>query len=133
MKGLYRPLTLGLLLGSIIFFWTSMVQADWINLSGAENSRNIAEIYVERDHVKVKFEIFIQDVMLFEELIPDQLLAAADAKRPGINERMQRFAERKFQIITDTGERLPARLDLVEPRMRITRPSPLAPANCPSA
>ena len=125
MKGLHHLSILGLLLG-IIGFWTSMVQADWINLSGAENSRNIIEIYVEKDHVKVKFEIFIQDVLLFEELIPDRLLAQPDINRPEIEERMQRFSEHKFRIVTDTGERLQARLDVVEPRMRITRPSPLA-------
>lgn len=124
MKGLYYQLTLGLLLG-IIGFWTSMAQADWINLSGSENSRNIVEIYVEKDHVKVKFEIFIQDIMLFEELIPDRLLAQPDANRPGIAERMQRFSERTFQIVNDTGGKLQAQLDLVEPRMRIIRPSPL--------
>ena len=126
MKVLHRPHILGLLLGIVIGLWTSVVQADWINLSGAENSRNIVEIYVEKDHVKVKFEIFIQDVMLFEELIPDRLFAQPDANRPGIAERMQRFSERTFQIVTDSGQRLQARLDLAEPRMRITRPSPLA-------
>ena len=45
--------------------------ADWINLSGAENAPNIAEIYINDDHVKVQLEIFVNDIMVFDRLIPD--------------------------------------------------------------
>ncbi len=44
VKGLHRLLTIGLMLG-ILGFWTPIAQADWINLSGAENSRNIGGMW----------------------------------------------------------------------------------------
>ena len=103
-----------------------MAQADWINLTGAENSRNIAEIYVENDHVKINLEIYIQDLILFNELVPDSLFSEPISGRPGLEERIQAFAESGFQVITDTGEKLSAKLDLVETRLRVQRPSPFA-------
>ena len=100
--------------------------ADWINLTGAENDRNIAEIYVEKDHVKIKLEVFVEDLPLFRELVPDRLFTKPVTNRPGIEERMRSFADQTFQIVTDSGEKLPVTLDLVEPRMRVERPSPFA-------
>ena len=45
--------------------------ADWINLTGAENARNIAEIYIDKDHVKIQLEVFIEDLIIFDEIIPE--------------------------------------------------------------
>ena len=104
---------------------TTLATADWINLTGAENSRNIAEIYVEKDRVTVKLEIFVEDLLVFEELLPEDFFPKPIPGRPGVEERVSQFSEQTFQIITDSGEKLAATLDLVEPRMRITRPSPL--------
>ncbi len=104
----------------------STSQADWINLTGAENSRNIAEIYVEKDHVTIKLEVFVQDLVIFEELVPDDFFPEPIPGRPDSKERIKIFADQTFQVLTDTGEKLPAKLDLIEPRMRVKRPSPLA-------
>ena len=48
----------------IIFFCIvrTSANADWINLSGAENAPNIAEIYIHDDHVKIELEIFVDDM-----------------------------------------------------------------------
>ena len=35
--------------------------ADWINLSGAQNAPNIAEIHIHEDHVKIELEVFVND------------------------------------------------------------------------
>ena len=43
-------------------------KADWINLTGAETSPNIAEIYVLDDHIKLVLEIFIEDLRTFDDL-----------------------------------------------------------------
>jgi len=110
----------------VITLFPSIVQADWINLTGAENARNITEIYVEKDHVTIKLEIFIQDLLAFDELVPDDFFPQLIPGRPGAEERIKIFANQTFQVITDTGEKLPAKLDLVEPRMRVERPSPFA-------
>ena len=48
--------------------------ADWINLTGAETSPNIAEIYVLDDRVKLVLEIYVGDLEKFEELVPDDWL-----------------------------------------------------------
>jgi hypothetical protein len=45
--------------------------ADWINLSGTEYARNIAEIYVETDRVRIQLEVLVDDPLIFEELIPE--------------------------------------------------------------
>jgi hypothetical protein len=100
--------------------------ADWINLSGAETAPNIAEITVLDDRVKLVLEIYVGDLETFEELIPDDWVKDSASERPSLAARMQHFADRTFQVVTGSGEKLPARLDLVEPRMRVDRKSPFA-------
>ena len=101
-------------------------RADWINLTGAETAPNIAEIYVLEDRVKLALEVFVRDLEMFEELIPDDWLKDNITARPSLEARMQHFADRTFQVVTESGEKLPARLELVEPRMRVDRKSPFA-------
>jgi len=98
--------------------------ADWINLSGAENSRNIAEIFIEKDRVRIQLEVFVEDLMLFEELVPDSFFSQSIPGRPGLQERQKLFAKRVLQVVADGEQILPASFDLVEPRIRIERPSP---------
>ena len=100
--------------------------ADWINLTGAETSPNIAEIYVLDDQVKLVLEVYIGDLEKFEELVPDGWLKDSAAERPDVEARIQHFAEQRFQFVTETGEKLPAQLQLVDPRMRKDRRSPFA-------
>ena len=114
---------------AIIFYLAlpiTSLKADWINLTGSETAPNIVEIDVLDDHVKLALEIFVGDLETFEELIPDDWLKDSNTQRLRLNERLRIFSSQKFQIITDTGERLPANLNLVEPRLRIDRESPFA-------
>jgi len=101
----------------------SLVKSDWINLTGAETSPNIAEIYVMDDHIKLVLEIYVGNLDTFDELIPDDWLKEIEVKRPQIEDRLQAFANEKFQFITDTNEKLPAQLTLAEPRLRVDRKS----------
>ena len=110
----------------MLIVWASFSRADWINLTGAETSRNIVEIYVRDDHVKVKLEVYIGDLDKFEELIPDEWIEGSSASRPSLEQRMQAFATRRLQFITGEGVTLPARLELVEPRLRVDRQSAFA-------
>ena len=100
--------------------------ADWINLTGAETAPNIAEIYVLDDQVKLVLEITVGDLDSFEALIPDDWLKDPDIKRPSLSERLQQFSIETFQVLTDKGERLPAEVVLIEPRLRTDRQSPFA-------
>ena len=98
--------------------------ADWVNLSGAENAPNIAEITIEKDRVRIQLEVFVDDLMIFEELIPDGFFSKPLPGRPDLAQRQKIFAETVLQVITDQGEKLPVTFNLVEPRLRIERPSP---------
>jgi hypothetical protein len=126
--GKQRRILLRVQIGILVFFsfLPFVARADWINLSGAENAPNIAEIYINDDHVVIQLEVYIDDLMVFEELIPDNLFSQPIPGRPDLQTRLEHFADRTFQVITETGEKLPIRLNLVEPRMRKERPSPFA-------
>jgi hypothetical protein len=100
--------------------------ADWINLTGAETSPNIAEIYVMDDHVRVVLEAYVDDLDVFEDLVPNDWVRELDVERPDSAARMRRFSDQVLQVVTPGGERLQAQLKLVEPRQRIDRKSPFA-------
>ena len=102
------------------------VQADWINLTGAETSPNIAEIYVLDDHIKVKLEVYVGDLETFEELVPDDWVKELDIQQPPLEQRIKHFANHTLKFIPDKGKPLSAQLVLVEPRMRVDRQSPFA-------
>ena len=97
-----------------------------MNLTGAETARNIAEIYVLDDHVRVKLEVYIGDLEKFEELIPDEWFKDSARQRPSLEQRMQTFATERLQFITGEGVILPAKLVLAEPRQRVDRQSAYA-------
>ncbi len=99
---------------------------DWINLTGAETSPNIAEVYVMDNHVKVKLEVYVGDLQTFEQLIPDDWIEDRDIERPPLEQRIEHFAKNTLKFITDDGRSLPAQLKLVEPRKRVDRRSPFA-------
>jgi hypothetical protein len=81
-----------LLLITFTLMVTSSAEADWINLSGAQNAPNIAEIYINDDHVKIELEIFVKDLVTFDRLIPDEFFAGTRIKRVSLEERMQQFS-----------------------------------------
>lgn len=99
--------------------------ADWINLSGAQNARNIAEISINEDHVRIELEIFVKDLVAFDRLIPDEFFATSNIKRAPLDERLRRFSDEDLQVITDNGQKLQAALKLLEPRIRKERPTPV--------
>ena len=119
-----RMIRAGLLLALLLA--VPLGRADWINLTGSETAPNIAEIYVMDDHVRLVLEVYIGDLEKFNELVPDAWLTEAGANRPSLEERIQSFASERFRFVTNTGETLPARLELVEPRLRVNRKSPFA-------
>ncbi len=102
------------------------VRADWINLTGAETARNIAEITVLDDRVRVVLEAYVGDLETFQDLVPDDWLREAETARPPLDARVAHFSSEVFKVVTGTGETLPAELKLVEPRQRVDRQSPFA-------
>ena len=110
---------------SFLFIVRTPANADWINLSGAQNAPNIAEIHINDDHVKIELEIFVKDLVKFDRLIPDEFFAGTRIKRGSLEERMQQFSNEDLQVIADNGLKLQANLKLIEPRFRKERPSPI--------
>ena len=107
-------------------FFSTSIQADWINLTGAETAPNIAEIYIFDDHVKVQLEIYPDDLDTFKDLIPDAWTAEMKIQRPPVGVRQAHFANHTLVIKSADGEILPARFVTVEPRVRSDRQSPFA-------
>jgi hypothetical protein len=126
MSGQFHSRIVSAVLMLLITLLPMGVHADFINLTGAETAPNIAEIYVLDDRVKLVLEIYVGDLKKFEELMPDDLLKSGGAGRPTLEERMNHFAEHGIQVVTSSGEKLSARLELVEPRERVDRKSPFA-------
>lgn len=82
-------------------------QADWINLTGAENAANIAEIYIMDDHIRMVLEIFWSDIEIFKPLTLDNFSA--------------------IQFVSEEGKKLKLiEIPLFEPRLRIDRYSPFS-------
>ncbi len=114
----------------LIFMTVAMVASpamgDWINLTGAQSARNIAEIYVEDDQVRLVLEVYVNDLDKFADLLPDEWLQQAGKNPLPLRERMKRFSTDGFQVISGDQQRLMAELKLVEPRLRKERPNPFA-------
>jgi len=109
-----------------VVFGASSADADWINLTGAETAPTVAEITVTEGKVHVAIEIFLADLEVFEELVPDRLLKAPASDRPDIAARLRSFSRNTFRILSEDGQPLTARLRTVEPRLRKDRRSPFA-------
>ena len=111
----------------ITFYWMVCppANADWINLSGAQNAPNIAEIHINDDHVRIELEIFVNDLVTFDRLIPGEFFAGTKIKRAPLEERMQQFSNEDLQVLADNGQKLQAALRLIEPRFRRERPMPV--------
>jgi len=106
MHVVYRKMKL-LLLILLLSLLTTPVQADWINLTGAENAANIAEIYIMDDHIRVVLEIFWSDIEIFQPLTLDNFSA--------------------IKFVTEEGEQLKlVDILVLEPRLRIDRYSPFS-------
>ncbi|MDH3475807.1 MAG: hypothetical protein OEM59_19180 [Rhodospirillales bacterium] len=101
-------------------------RADWINLTGAETSPNIAEITIGDEGVRVMLEVYVGDLETFHDLIPDDWIKDATVDRLALAERLRRFSSETFLFVTETGTKLQATLELAEPRLRKDRFSPFA-------
>lgn len=118
---LYRAATLLLLLAP------QSVLADLMPLNGAAVAPNIAEITIHEDGVVVKLEVYVGDLGVFRDLLPNEFLSSDTSERPLLDERLGRFSREGLQIIAD-GVRLTPQLLIAEPRTRDDRSAALASA-----
>ncbi|WP_139280612.1 hypothetical protein [Shimia gijangensis] len=112
------------LIGS--FLLATYAHADLSPMTGAEVAPNIVEINVSDAGVQVLLEIYVDDLPVFEDLLPDGWIPGGTPNRPSHQDRMQRFSELGLSIRPENGGLLPLEVVLIEPRERINRNSPLA-------
>ena len=70
------------------------------------------------DHVRVALEVYVDNLEVFEDLVPDDWVSELDVERPDKAARLRHFSAEVLQAVTPDGEQLPAQLELVEPRQR---------------
>ena len=106
--------------------------ADAIMVTKAMTASTIAEIFVEREGVRVELEIGGQDLTGFRNLMPDGIYERLGFDPKPLAERYPLFFQQDFVIRADGGPPLPARVTAMEPRPRVRRdeitglPMPLA-------
>lgn len=100
--------------------------ADVVPYNGSEVAPNIALIQVTRDGVSIDLEIFVDDLPIFSDLLPDEWLPGDMSNGQDNGERLKRFERQGLSVIPGEGEPLSVEIRLIEPRMRKDRSSPLA-------
>ena len=109
----------------IALFGGGKASADWINLTSAEKLPNIAEITVREDRVHLVLQLSEDSLDMMDELLSDDMRRERGIEPEPIEQRMERFAREKFQIIADGADALTATWRFSEPRARKDRSSPV--------
>lgn len=99
--------------GIVITFSAQITRADWINLTGAENAPNIAEIYIEEGQIRIILEIFLNDIEKFQPIKSQQF--SSIRLTTGANKKVLRLSE----------------VSKIERRLRKDRYSPYKDINIP--
>ena len=92
------------LIAFLLFFLTLDLPADWINLTGAETSPNIAEITVLDDRIQVALEIYVGDLENFSALVPDDWLKEQGTERPPLAKRLREFSANGLSFAYASGQ-----------------------------
>lgn len=114
-----------LLVFLIALLGTGQANADWINLTSAEKLPNVAEITVREDRVHVVLQLSEDSLETMEELLTDEMRRERGNAAETVEQRMERFARDKFQIIADAADPLTATFRFSEFRARKDRSSPV--------
>ncbi|MHC5076069.1 MAG: hypothetical protein ACYTFM_06545, partial [Planctomycetota bacterium] len=94
--------------------------ADAVIVVKAMTADTIAEIYIERDRVRLELEIGMNDIQAFQNLMPDELYEKMGNEPLALKERLKKFVEEDF-IILALEEQLPGYITEIGPRSRIIR------------
>ncbi len=119
---------LAALLAFLPIFLTGLARpaaADYLPFSGAEVAPNIAEIEITPSGVAVRLEIYIGDLRVFGELLPDAWLTNP-AGRPGQPERWGAFANNGLSFRRGDGTALPMSVQSLDRRHRVDRTNALS-------
>lgn len=104
----------------------SVAHADYLPFDGAAVAPNIAEISISPGGVTVKLEIYVGDLPVFEDLIPDTASSDETVAAAALAAGLAEFSEAGLAVRRNDGSALPASLRLLEPRKRIDRTTALS-------
>ena len=95
--------------------------ADAVMTTRAMNATTIAEIYIEKDQVRMELEIGFDDLRAFEGLFPDEIFEKLGLKIPSLEERLPQFFAEGLTIRADGGDPLTGKIQTMAWQPRITR------------
>ena len=93
-----------LALALILVFSGAGANADAINITRAAGASTIVEIFIEEETIEVRFEIGLQDLATFHNLLPDELREMLGLEPAPVTERIEKFVTQDMFFSTD-GER----------------------------
>jgi hypothetical protein len=97
-----------------------LVLADALVTTRAMKASTIAEIFVEEDGIRVEIEVGGQDIEVFRNLLPDQVLEKLTGQVIPLEQRQQKFVEHDWPCYAD-GRKLDGQVDSIELGKRIVR------------
>ena len=116
-----RNALLTALLSGLFLFPGQGLRADAIVQSNAMFSTTIAEIFIDEQAVVVDFEVGLNDVPAFANLLPDELYERLDNEPLPLAQRAQRFFAEDFLLVPDQGEALRGEIIAMGPEERVRR------------
>ncbi|WP_421979455.1 hypothetical protein [Roseibium sp.] len=115
------------LLGLIIAPWLVVNGlADTSPFNASQVANNIAIVNVGDDGVTIDLEIFFGDLGSFSDLLPARLFSKTAGGARDDAQRLARFALNGISLRRGDGSLLPLTVQLIEPRLRVDRSSPVA-------
>ena len=85
------------------------------------DASTIAEIFIEKDSIRVELEIGVSDLNGFRNIMPDGLYEQLGYDPVPLSERIPRFFAEDWVIRVDGGDPLDGRIVRLEPGRRIKR------------
>ena len=99
------------------------VFADALMRSDAMFASTIAEIFIDETEIKVEFEVGLNDLTAFENLVPDEIYTEMGNEPIPLENRINKFFTEDFLLVADGGEPLLGRIVSMGPEERILRDS----------
>ena len=107
--------------------WLAVIGfADTSPFNASQVANNIAIVKVGDDGVTIDLEVFLGDLRSFSDVLPARLFSKTAGGATDDAERLARFSRDGISLRRGDGSLLPVSVQLVEPRLRVDRSSPLA-------
>lgn len=108
------------LIGAFLLCTSIATYGDAFVLSNAMNASTVAEVFVQKNHIRVELEIGMQDVVTFKDLLPDKLYKKISKNSSGYSDRVKAFIAKDFILKAD-GKQLKGVLVSVKLKDRVIR------------